>query len=267
MAFSIELTDSLTATEDLEAAHLRSLVAPLDAMWELAFIRPSSHYLLQDGDRTLGYACIDASPRLLAFHVLDEFVNQGPDAFSFLLEKTEVKEASVGTNDPLFLSLCLERQRRISPNTYLFEDQEPVSWELDGFGPTDFREIVEDDLERIRLFYEQNASFVDESGYLIELIQNRQMFGLWSEEGGELLATGERRFSRSQPPFADIGMIVAEAHRRRGLGAFILTRLKANCYAAKTRPICSCRHDNVGSRKAIQKAGFITKHRIVDVEF
>jgi len=82
-----------------------------------------------------------------------------------------------------------------------------------------------------------------------------------------LVATGECIPSQTQPPYADVGMVVARAYRGRGLGSSMLMRLKQYCYAAGWQPICSCAADNHASKKAIEKAGFISEHSMVTMMF
>ncbi|MCJ8275087.1 MAG: GNAT family N-acetyltransferase [Psychrosphaera sp.] len=62
-------------------------------------------------------------------------------------------------------------------------------------------------------------------------------------------------------------MIVAEKHRCKGLGSDMLTRTKAYCHEHQVWAICSCEADNIGSKKAIAKAGFINRYRVVLVDF
>ena len=61
-------------------------------------------------------------------------------------------------------------------------------------------------------------------------------------------------------------MITNYRHRRQGIGAFVLAQLKESCYSQQVKPICSCAFDNIASRKTIEKAGFITRHRILDIQ-
>jgi len=62
-------------------------------------------------------------------------------------------------------------------------------------------------------------------------------------------------------------MIVSKEHRRQGVGSDILTRTKAFCYERDLSPICSCEAGNMGSKKAIVNAGFVSRHRIVSIGF
>ena len=47
----------------------------------------------------------------------------------------------------------------------------------------------------------------------------------------------------------------------------LLTQLKKHCYEVGWKPICSCAADNHASKKAIEKAGFVSEQRMVKVLF
>jgi len=55
----------------------------------------------------------------------------------------------------------------------------------------------------------------------------------------KLIATSECRISKTQKPYADLRMIVAEEHLCKGVGNYILARAKAFCYERAAVPICS----------------------------
>jgi predicted acetyltransferase len=62
-------------------------------------------------------------------------------------------------------------------------------------------------------------------------------------------------------------MVVAQAYRGRGLGRSVLLHLKEHCYKVGWKPICSCAVDNLASKKAIERAGFLSEHRMVKITF
>jgi predicted acetyltransferase len=47
----------------------------------------------------------------------------------------------------------------------------------------------------------------------------------------------------------------------------MLIQLKKHCYEAGWKPICSCAADNRASKKAIEKAGFISEQTMVEITF
>ena len=51
------------------------------------------------------------------------------------------------------------------------------------------------------------------------------------------------------------------------LGAYIISLIKQHCFIKDLVPVCGCDYHNYASKKTLEKAGFITKHRIVRFEF
>jgi predicted acetyltransferase len=172
------------------------------------------------------------------------------------------------------LALCLDRQTAVAVNTYLFQDHHSVSPGLPAHPDAHFRPATLDDAACLAQFYGDNneyedteaieTGFGDRQQYALSLIEKEQVFLL--TDHNEILGIGEYRPSQSQPPFADIGMITNHRFRRQGIGVYMLAQLKTHCYRQQTDPICSCAFDNIASRKTIEKAGFITQHRILDVQ-
>ena len=76
------------------------------------------------------------------------------------------------------------------------------------------------------------------------------------ELDGAIVATGGILYHYN-PPYGDLYMAVAESHRRRGLGSFIVQELKRTCYGLKHIPAARCNVNNIPSRKTLQKAGFV----------
>lgn len=62
----------------------------------------------------------------------------------------------------------------------------------------------------------------------------------------------------------DVGMVVHPEHRQRGHGAYIIAHLKSQCLARGSRPICGCSVDNVASQRTLERAGFASRHRLVE---
>ena len=58
-------------------------------------------------------------------------------------------------------------------------------------------------------------------------------------------------------PYGDIFMEVAAPFRRRGLGSYLVQELKRICRESGRVPCARCSPANLGSLKAIQKAGFV----------
>ena len=260
---------------DLKAEHLKTLSAPLDAYWEEALIGFADHYEIRiDGDRS-GFYCLNSDNHLVAFFLVPEQAHQGEDAFSSVLRDHGVSTALAGTNDAFFLSLCLDVGTKSQAHTLLFQDHRTTLGAASATDPYSFALATEEAFGEIFEHYRAASGsmdvesveigFDDLKGYIRSVMEQHHIFVL--RENGALIATSECRISRTQEPYADVGMIVAEAHRRKGVGSHILARTKAFCHERDVHPICSCEATNIGSKKAIAKAGFVSRHRIVQVEF
>lgn len=257
---------------DWKQAHLKTLAAAWDGYWETAVVANAEHFSLLFRKERVGYCVIDGQNRLLQFYVNNPAL--ADDLFACVLDTGYVATAVAATLDPPYLSLCLDRQKKVAINTYLFHDHAPVSLPS-PYPEAEFRLATPAHLHDLVEFYGRNdeyedqqniaASFGNRLGYAQALIARQQVFLLQTQEA--IVAIGECRLSQSQPTVADLGMIVDVAHRRRGLGAYILTRLKTHAIHHGRQPICSCAADNIPSRKTIEKAGFVTQHRLLDIWF
>ena len=58
-------------------------------------------------------------------------------------------------------------------------------------------------------------------------------------------------------------MEVAEPVRLQGFGSYIVQELKRVCYEAGKKPAARCNPDNVGSRRTLEKAGFLPCGRLL----
>ena len=258
--------DDPMCIEQLQSDYLHTLTTPMDGMWEEAVIVGATFREMQDDGRNVGHFCLDSAGQLLRFYVKDEFRDQAQKLFHWLVSGHQISSAIVSTIEPLYFSLCLDIQKGVVPRHYLFRDfkQVPISAAFAGYS---FRKAEQQELADIARFYHDNAE--GPGDWIEPFVQKRltrgELFVCTEQE--RVIATGECILSRRQPPYADLGMIVAQAYRGRGLGTCMLLRLKVRCYEAGWRPICSCAVENVASKKAIEKAGFLSEQRMVQMTF
>lgn len=238
----------------------------MDGMWESATIAGSTFWGMRDGGRHAGHACIGPDNDLLRVHVAADYRARAQDIFGWILSTHGIRRAIASTIEPPYLSLCLDVQQGLAIHSYLFRDGtrvEPPS----GLGDSTFRRAEPDEFVAIARFYRAQTDGSGEwtEAFVRECLDRGELFGLY--DGPAVVATGECIPSQAQPPYADLGMVVARSHRGRGLGSALLTRLKERCYHAGWEPICSCASGNRASKRAIEKAGFISEHRIVEIVF
>jgi len=82
--------------------------------------------------------------------------------------------------------------------------------------------------------------------------------------GGEILGCGLAEPVIPGRADVDIGMVVAPAHRGHALGAYIIAHLKRACLERGERPICGHHVDNLASQRSLERAGFASRHRLVE---
>jgi predicted acetyltransferase len=121
------------------------------------------------------------------------------------------------------------------------------------------------DIPEIKSFLNKQVGMDDTFGYTENLVARKEIFML--KELNTIVATSECRMSDSQPGIADIGLIVNEKYRGKGIGTRILKQQVNSVLKAGSRPICSTTLDNIASRKAIEKSGFYCSNIIFDINF
>ena len=246
--------------------YLHTLVAPMDGMWERAIIAHATFWEIQDQKQYVGYFCIASNNDLLCFHLVENYQARAQEIFCWIISTYGIQRAIASTIEPLYFSLCLDVQKSITLHSYLFRDSKPVEQPF-SLNNGVFRKAEKNELDDIVRFYQVNTEGSGEwiEAFLHARLNREELFVLLDQQ--TLVATGECIPSQKQPPYADLGMVVAQSYRGRGLGSSMLTQLKKHCYEAGWKPICSCEAANHASKRAIEKAGFISEHRIVRIFF
>jgi GNAT superfamily N-acetyltransferase len=85
------------------------------------------------------------------------------------------------------------------------------------------------------------------------------------ERDGEPVGCGVLSPVRLGADVFDVGVGVLPAWRQRGFGEQIVRHLKAHCLRERrVRPVCGCAVENLASRRTLEKAGFLTRHRLLE---
>jgi len=258
--------DRSEVIQQVRSEYLETLLAPMDGMGEGRIMSQATFWAIHDQERYAGHFCLDSSKYLLRFHLTNAYQAQAQEIFQRILSTYELQHAITSTLEPLYFALCLDFQKHITPQSYLFRDHEHLPFPTDLLTHS-FRKVEKSEFDTLVRFYRENTEGPGEwiEPFLHEHIEREEIFVCFSENA--LVATGECIPSHSQTPYADLGMVVAQAYRGRGLGRFVLLHLKEYCYNVGWKPICSCAVDNHASKKAIERAGFLSEHRMVKVTF
>lgn len=270
---SLHACTDLSSLHDLKTQYLQTLITPMDGMWDAGIVNAAPHWELRwDGARA-GYCAVSEHATLLQFYVSPDYDAHTRMLFDHVIADRALTHAEVSTIDPTCLALCLDVHKKIKVHTYLYEPRTDTSPSPQTTDSLDFRHVNASELERTIEFQksclgdDKNKEAMDAwlRGYSENLIAKQSLFALCRHD--EWLGLGECRPSASQEGVADLGMMVAPAHRGKGWATNILTRLRAQCAAQKLRAICSTTAENTAAQKAIARTGFISRHRIMTVTF
>ena len=187
------------------------------------------------------WSATDSIGRVMEFYALPDLRAAALPMFRELLAVSGATGIEAQTNIPLMLLMLLDCAHGIRSEAILFEDARATQLECpDGT----LRRVGPDDANRI-------------------FAHEHEPVGEWMiEAAGEVVATGGA-LRHYNPPYADIFMEVAEAHRRRGYGSYLVQELKRICYERGNKPAARCDASNVASRATLQKAGFLPCGRMM----
>src|SRR3954469_13424554 len=79
--------------QSLRADYLRTLVAPVDGMWEGAVIAQAGWWEIHDEARRIGFFCLDDDHTLLRFHLQDDYRARAQAIFRWLVASRSIRQA------------------------------------------------------------------------------------------------------------------------------------------------------------------------------
>ncbi len=253
---------SLEPLEPLRRRYLQQATAPLDGMWLCGLVPAAAHVGFVLDDVLAGYYCVNDDGFLLQFHVDEALRPQAVDLFDTVATRDEVHGAFASTAEPEYLSLCVDHFPRIEVNALMYQQQHP----LPESPPLGMSLLSHAHLEEAVVFASAAIGAPEDwlGGYYGGLIAREELFAL--REQDILVGLGESRgFAGLQPGYADLGVIVGQAQRGRGLATQILRDMVRTNEQRGLRSMCSTEARNTAARTAIGRAGFVPQHRIVQL--
>jgi GNAT superfamily N-acetyltransferase len=199
----------------------------------------TQEYVLFSGRTPVGYGSVaiagpwQGKPTVYEFYVLPHHRLHAFDLFHTLLTASGAVMINVQTNDSLITVMLHTFAHAVTSESVLFNDGlftalSPAGATFRGATPAEVPDVSSDQL---------------------------RWYGVVEFEG-QVAATGGILFHYNRP-YGDIYMDVLEPFRRRGLGSFLVQELKRVCYEGGNIPAARCKPENIGSRRTLQKAGFV----------
>lgn len=217
------------------------------------------YYKINMNSEWVGYCCINSEKTLWEFYLVKSALIHSQEVFKFLIDMDYVATAECKSFDHLLMSLCLDFHKKASSSAYLFREYADMKDSLSTIGNISYRLAVKEDYNSISAI---SGDFFHD---LEKEILKEEVFAFYSNN--ELLGAGTCKRILDHMNNYDIGMVVAKEHRNKGIGTFIIVKLKEYCYNNNLNPVCGCWYFNHASKKTLERAGFITKHRIIRYEF
>jgi GNAT superfamily N-acetyltransferase len=237
--------------------YLNSLSGRYDEYLE-DHILESQIYSVYYNEIHCGYFGIHENTMLTQFFTAKEFFKYAQAILTDILKKYDVKNAYVPTCDEILLSLCLDRHVKVNMKAYFFTEynNEFASPEY----PRNMLKLAElSDLDEI---VEVTGDFIDRHE---EKIKNRQLYVF--RDKGEFLGLGVMIPSRIMNNCKCIGMFTNEKFRQRGIGRSIIIHLRNICIENGFTPLAGCWYYNHYSKRTLESTGFITKTRLLRIDF
>eukprot|EP00511_Aplanochytrium_stocchinoi_P006528 CAMPEP_0204830208 /NCGR_PEP_ID=MMETSP1346-20131115/8398_1 /ASSEMBLY_ACC=CAM_ASM_000771 /TAXON_ID=215587 /ORGANISM="Aplanochytrium stocchinoi, Strain GSBS06" /LENGTH=279 /DNA_ID=CAMNT_0051960361 /DNA_START=147 /DNA_END=986 /DNA_ORIENTATION=+ len=272
MEFQIEKVESLEKLEELKKLYVEDAIAPLDGMWLCGFVPMATHFGLYIQDEIVGYFCVNPEGYMLQFMLKPTYRARTSEMFRTVLDSGNaeigpINGAFCSTAEPSFLSLCLDNFAQHKVNALMY--QRDQFFQASNDERIALQLVKDDRLEDVVKFAHEAIGAPTEwlGGYYSNLISRGELYAHVRE--GQIVSTGECRGYDQYPyqiQYADIGVIVAEKERSKGLATKVLKYLKDRAEDRSLIPICSTEASNVAAQRAISHAGFYSTYRILQFD-
>ncbi|SHH92451.1 N-acetylglutamate synthase, GNAT family [Sporobacter termitidis DSM 10068] len=221
-------------------------------------ILDSEIFSITADERRIGYFGVYKDKTLTQFVLSPSDLRHAQPVFREVLETYRIENALVPTCDELFLSLCLDRHKKVSLQAYLFEDGRKRVRPPE-YGRELLRQATPGDMPAIIAIC---GDFLDRYE---ERIKNGQLYVM--RKDGEFLGLGVIVDNVIIPNCKGTGMFINAKYRGKGVGRSILLHLKAICNEKGISPVPGCTYQSDDSRRALESAGYVTKTRLLNIEF
>jgi len=202
-----------------------------------------------------GYAVFHGDT-LVEFHAIDR--DQAPLLLSGLAQQRPFKKGLCKSFDTVLMEAAQSLGWTMLETGYLFRKRIPARlMAKDGFR---LRQARESDLAEA---WETGRDFFDS----IEEVQRLYCAGgLWiAFHVGQMVGSGVMIPIDGSGDVVDIGMVTRPNQRNKGIASMIVCELASNLERDGKRPICGCAESNRASKAALEKAGFVSEHRLVQM--
>jgi RimJ/RimL family protein N-acetyltransferase len=204
-----------------------------------------------------GYAAIHEGA-VVEFFAVDPLLPHLGEVFHALAVRGGATSAVLKSYDALALSAAAHRPARVSTlgvacTTWSDERFDPPPGFVPRRGNAEDRDLLLAIGPGLFETPDEIASHLEAGGITVYALD------------GEPAGCGVLTPVRQGADVYDIGVGVLPDWRRKGVGELIVRRLKRHCLRElHARPVCGCAVENIASRRTLEKAGFQSRHRVLE---
>jgi GNAT superfamily N-acetyltransferase len=237
--------------------HLAGLPSPIDSYLE-DHILGSSHYRLLVAGQPAGFASIYHQRLITQFALSTPYQTLGQAAFAQVRRMEEAQSAYVPTCDEFYLSHALDDYRQLAKQAYFFQAANAGSPDVvaDGY---EIRPAASEDLACLR---EETGDFFDP---LEDRVASHEVFMTIRRD--RVVGFGVLVPSTLYQTVASIGMFTIPAFRGGGVGTATISLLMGECRRRGLRPVAGCWYFNHGSKRTLERAGMVSRSRLLKIDF
>lgn len=252
--------NSLRDIDKLRYLYIQSLIEPQEMYLEI-LISKSKIFSLFYEEGVIGYFLTDGKDTLLEFFVIEKYSNFSDLILNEILKKYSIKDALCKSFDHQLLSPALTFQKSISVVGINFRKLKPLKRTYD------FKEldVTIAEKEHLGIIKTINEEVFESTSEIVDYLEKQQI--LLFNQGIKLIGFGIFAPVIINGNDYDIGMCVNREFREKGYGTTIIRYLINYCIERNWRPIAGCDIQNIASRKCLEKAGFFSDYRLLQIIF
>ncbi len=202
-----------------------------------------------------GYAVFDGDT------LVEFYAENAGDAhlhMSNLIRQRPFRKILCKSFDHVVMTLANENGWTLVETGFLFRKRNRVAlkktetFQLAKARPTDLNEA-----------WKIGGDFYDSKDEVDQIFRSN---GLWiGFNDGQMVGNGVTIPVDGSGHVVDVGMVTRRSQRNKGFASLIVAELADLLERNGKRPICGCAESNLASKAALEKAGFVSEHRLVQI--
>jgi GNAT superfamily N-acetyltransferase len=221
-------------------------------------IKTSGVFNILEDKKGIGYVIIHPDRTLLEYYLVEEVRRDYFEIFKQVLSAFSIERVLCKSFDEKLLDVSLKCCRFMKKDGILFREFNGTELMNDSLK---IRNAVEEDIDTIEEISEGIFENRDEI-CLYVFSDQLKVF----EQDGNLTGIGIITKVLNDKLYYDIGTAVRKEYRGKGIGSYIINYLYYYMKSLGCVPLAACGYDNAASKRALEKAGFVATHELLEFQ-